>query len=180
LEPLISIIIPVYNGEKYLAETIDSVIKQTYTNWELLIVNDGSTDNTKKVIQSFLSSKGGSASGGKDNRVHYIFQKNAGVSAARNKGYQLSKGVFIAFLDADDLWLPDNLAQKSDYFSQKSSSALVHADMEVIDHNTKRTGIVYKGKEGNILKDLLLWNGCCIPAPSSILVKREVMETVGG
>ncbi|HHW59923.1 MAG: glycosyltransferase [Bacteroidales bacterium] len=99
--PLVSIIIPVYNGEKYIAETIQSVIDQTYENWELIIVDDGSTDNTSNIVKKF-----------NDTRIIYIKKNNTGVSDTRNIGAKMSKGNFLCFLDADDVWLSKNLEIK--------------------------------------------------------------------
>lgn len=96
---LISIIVPVYNVSEYIAETIESVRRQTYENWELLLVNDGSTDNSGKICKSYLY----------DDRIRYIEIKNSGACVARNKGLDNSKGNYIYFLDADDLLLPNCL-----------------------------------------------------------------------
>ena len=92
---LVSIIIPCYNAEKYIAETIQSVINQTYKNWELIVVNDGSTDNSPDIIKEFVAN---------DNRIAFIDKPNSGVSDSRNKGLAKAKGAYIAFLDADDVW----------------------------------------------------------------------------
>lgn len=98
VEELVSIIIPVYNGAWCLKETLESVRSQTYANFEIIVVNDGSTDESELVIQSF-----------DDHRVRYVFQPNKGVCAARNKGLSLARGSIIGFLDQDDRWLPDKL-----------------------------------------------------------------------
>jgi glycosyltransferase involved in cell wall biosynthesis len=97
---LISVIIPVYNGDKYLAEAIESVLAQTDFRFDVIIVDDGSTDNTGKVAESFGS------------LVRYYYQINSGPGAARNKGISLALGDFISFLDADDLWTPDKMKQQ--------------------------------------------------------------------
>lgn len=96
---LISIIIPTFNRAKFLPKAIESVIMQSAGNWELIIIDDGSIDNTKEVVNPFLS----------DKRVGYIFQKNAGVAAARNKGAEISNGKYLIFLDSDDFVYPDLL-----------------------------------------------------------------------
>jgi glycosyltransferase involved in cell wall biosynthesis len=165
----VSIIIPVYNAEKFIAETIQSVLNQTYTNWELIIVDDGSVDQSKEIISKFLY----------DTRVKYCHQKNAGVSASRNNGFQRSTSNLIAFLDSDDLWLPLNLEKKMLFLTQNKNYGLVHSNMNTIDEQSNHLNIKYSGKEGWILKDLLLWNECCIPGPSSILLNRYVMEEIG-
>src|SRR5690554_2562574 len=91
---LVSILMPLYNAEKWLAQTIESVLAQTYSNWELIIVDDGSTDNSYEVAQCFAK---------KDSRIKVYKQKNKGACAARNKAFELSKGEYIQYLDADDL-----------------------------------------------------------------------------
>lgn len=100
INTLVSIIMPAYNAENFISESIESVIGQTYANWELIIVDDGSTDNTRNVVHSYIN---------QDSRIHYFFQENARQAKARNTGIKNSKGDIIAFLDADDLWLPKKL-----------------------------------------------------------------------
>lgn len=168
--PKVTIVIPGYNPVVYLPETMESVLNQTVTDLELIVVNDGSTDETLEVAKGYET----------DPRVTVIDQKNQGVSVARNRGFKASKGAYIAFLDADDVWLPNNLEAKLKKFDEDPDIGLVHTDVAIIDGNSRRTGEVKSGKEGYILDDLLLWNGDCIPAPSSILVKREAVEKVGG
>ena len=98
--PFVSVIIPVYNGERYLAEAIKSVLAQTYQNFELIVINDGSTDNTSNIIARYQDS------------LHSIYQPNAGLPASLNLGISLSRGEWIAFLDADDLWLEEKLSRQ--------------------------------------------------------------------
>lgn len=100
INTLVSIIMPAYNAENFISESIESVIGQTYANWELIIVDDGSTDNTRNVVHRYIN---------RDTRIHYFFQENARQAKARNTGIKNSKGDIIAFLDADDLWLPQKL-----------------------------------------------------------------------
>ena len=99
---MISVIIPVYNNEKYIARCLDSVLAQTYSEWEAVVVNDGSTDNSGTIIRSYAE---------KDARIRYFEQKNQGVSAARNLGIDQSHGEYILFLDGDD-WLDENVLEK--------------------------------------------------------------------
>jgi glycosyltransferase involved in cell wall biosynthesis len=167
---LISIIIPAYNAENFLAETIDSVLNQTYANWELIVVNDGSTDNTLKIIKQYCE---------KDARIKIIDKKNEGVSIARNKGFKNTSGAYLAFLDADDKWHEDNLSEKLKVLQIKTEIGLVHADMQFMSENSDIQKEYFSGKEGNILKSLLLWDGTNIPSPSSILVRRETIQNVG-
>jgi glycosyltransferase involved in cell wall biosynthesis len=101
IKPVVSIITPTFNSERFISETIDSIIQQSYKDWELLVIDDGSDDNSIKIIKEFES---------KENRVHLIrFKKNYGPAYARNLGIQLAKGRYIAFLDSDDVWHPDKL-----------------------------------------------------------------------
>ena len=95
---MFSVIIPAYNAEKFIARAVKSVLDQNYSDFELIILDDGSTDGTKAQIEQFA-----------DNRIRYIYEENGGVSAARNKGIIESKGQYICFLDADDEWKPEHL-----------------------------------------------------------------------
>lgn len=169
--PFISVIIPAYKAAKYIEETVRSVLNQTYSHFELIIVDDGSPDDQYRIIERLCK---------EDSRIRYVKQENGGVSSARNHGFQLSTGSFIAFLDSDDVWLPDNLNKKLKKFTEDNELGLVHSDLEIIDEDSNLTGETKSGKAGYILDDLLAWNGTCIPTPSSILVKRNVVEKVGG
>ena len=108
--PLVSVVIPLYNKERVLLKTLESVRKQIFTNYEVVIVNDGSTDRSLEIIQNYLNNSDQS-------KIRLISQVNGGVSAARNRGIEESRGKYIAFLDADDEWLPDFLS--SIYFLLK-------------------------------------------------------------
>ncbi|WP_462252216.1 glycosyltransferase family 2 protein [Ekhidna sp.] len=167
---LISVIIPAYQAQKYITETVDSVLNQTYKEIEIIVVNDGSTDNTEAILATYQSNA----------KVKVLNVENGGVSRARNIGFQESNGAYVAFLDADDVWDEINLELKANALNGNQSLGLVHSNTEVIDGDSKKTGQILRGKQGEILKDLLLWNGTCIPAPSSILVRREVVQNVGG
>ena len=100
---------PAYNAQDYIQESIDSVIYQSYSNWELIIINDGSTDNTKALVEKNLQ----------DKRIKLFNQKNQGVSLARNYGIKKANGEFIAFLDSDDIWLPNKLSAQINFFRKK-------------------------------------------------------------
>ncbi len=169
--PLVSVIIPAYNAEKYIERTIHSALLQDYENLEIIVIDDGSTDNTADVVKKLAE---------KDRRLKYVHQQNGGVSSARNHGYKFSKGEYLAFLDADDIWLPDNVSKKLAHLQDNPDVGLVHSDALLIDENDNSLNEVKKGKSGWVLDDLLSWNETCIPAPSSIIVKREVIDSVGG
>lgn len=159
----VSIIIPAYNAEKYIEQTIDSVFSQTYQNWELIVIDDGSVDLTAKKIEKYLS----------DKRVSYYFQKNSGVSVARNRGISLAKGDYITFLDADDFWDMDNLRKKIDLLKKLPDIDWVFSDVYNADSNLKRIGIAPIGIDNNILENILLWEREVVPGPCSNIVMRR-------
>lgn len=105
MEDLVSIIMPAYNVDEYIEESIRSIQAQTYPNWELIVVNDGSTDTTQAVVERLAS---------QDSRIRLVTQPNGGVSRARNRGLELARGEYISFLDGDDLWEPTFLRELID------------------------------------------------------------------
>jgi len=114
---LVSIIIPCFNQGKYLTEALDSVITQTYSKWECIVVNDGSTDNSEEISKSYVV---------KDNRIKYIHQENQGVSKARNTGFLEAKGEFIQFLDGDDYLAPEKLSTQIEFFRDNSDFSVCY------------------------------------------------------
>lgn len=166
--PLVSVIIPAFNSANYIVDTINSVLQQSMQDFEIIVVDDGSTDQLKEVLAPFIA----------DKQIVYIAQVNRGVSAARNHGYKKSRGQYIAFLDADDVWLTDNLEVRLNKF-KSGDFGLVHADAFVIDGHSSKLPQILSGKEGNLLDDMLAWDGTQVPGPSSILVKREVLDVIG-
>lgn len=118
MQDLVSIIMPSYNTANYISESINSVINQTYKNWELIIVDDCSTDNTDEIIKKFL----------KDERIKYLKnEKNSGAAISRNKALREAKGRWIAFLDSDDLWVPEKL-EKQINFMEKNGYSFTYTD----------------------------------------------------
>ena len=169
---LISVIIPIYNAEKYIQQTIQSVLSQTYNNFELIIVDDGSTDATPALIQEISAH---------NSKIKLITQKNTGVSVARNTGFTASKGNYIAFLDADDIWLPNFLEITLSKFTADSTLGLVHCDNQVIDANSKLTTTINRGLDNYTIDSLLFAEaGTYIFSINAVLLKRNVIETVGG
>jgi teichuronic acid biosynthesis glycosyltransferase TuaG len=129
-QPLVSIIVPVYNASRFIEETIQTVLDQTYTNWELILVDDCSTDGSIKLIKPYL----------KDKRISLLKNKvNSGAAISRNKGIDAAKGRYIAFLDADDLWHPEKL-NKQVAFMQEKDSAFSFTGYEFADENGKPNG----------------------------------------
>lgn len=136
VDGLVSIIMPSWNTAKFISETIQSVIDQTYTNWELLIVDDCSTDNTDEIVASF-----------KDDRIRYFHnEKNSGAALTRNKALREAKGEWIAFLDSDDLWAPVKLEHQIN-FMKKNGYSISFTEYEKIDEESKPLNIYVSGPE---------------------------------
>ena len=152
MNDLVSIIMPSYNTEKYVAESIESVLSQTYSNWELIIVDDNSTDNTDKIIERFLG----------DKRIKFFRNdNNCGAAYTRNRAMMEAKGKWIAFLDSDDLWLPEKL-EKQIHFMTENDYDFSYTVYSEIDLNGKETGITIYGPK-KITKKLFFdycWPGC--------------------
>lgn len=150
--PKVSVIIPSYNCEKYIAETIESVLHQTFDDFEIIII-DGSTDNTKNIIAGYIS--------GYPGKIRYFYQYNRGVSAARNFGIKESKGDYIAFLDADDTWVPDKLKLQIELMKKYPGTAMIFTDgtsfneKGIIKHSLVRPVNAHQIKE-NFKKRILL------------------------
>lgn len=136
MNDLVSVIMPSFNTEKYIAESIKSVLCQTYTNLELIIVDDCSTDRTDEVVAGF-----------KDDRIKYLKnEKNSGAAISRNKALNAAKGKWIAFLDSDDLWTKDKL-EKQIAFMEKNEYAFSYTDYEKIDENGDPLNVYCTGPE---------------------------------
>ena len=166
---LVSVIIPNYNYEKFIAETIESVLSQTYKNVEIIVVDDGSKDKSLEVLEKF------------GDKIRVIQQKNAGVSAARNHGVSFSKGEFIAFLDADDVWLPEKLERQIEKFASDDEIGLVHCSMTLINPLDEPIGEMNSGQEGFVAEEFLRFErGVVVGAGSTALVKREIFDEVKG
>ena len=118
IDGLVSIITPCYNGERYVAETIESVIGQTYGKWEMIVVDDGSRDRSAQIVQGYAA---------KDARIRLVRQANAGTACARNAALHLAKGRYIALLDADDLWEPDFLEKQLAFMHQQRAICVCSA-----------------------------------------------------
>jgi glycosyltransferase involved in cell wall biosynthesis len=120
--PLVSAVIPVYNGASFIRESIESVLAQTWTDLECIVVDDGSTDGTAAAVSEV-----------RDDRLRYVYQDNAGVAVARNRGIDEAKGAFVAFLDADDLWLPTKLERQLALFRERPELGLVVTGYTIVD-----------------------------------------------
>jgi glycosyltransferase involved in cell wall biosynthesis len=166
IEPQVSVIIPTYNRGWIIKEAIDSVLAQDYTEFELIVVDDGSTDHTSDVLDSYR------------NVIKVLSQKNKGVSAARNRGIAEASGKFIAFLDSDDIWLPQKLSVQIEFFNQ-TPDALICQTEEVWIRNGLRVNPKKRHKKpsGMIFKPSL---ELCLVSPSAVMIQRGLFDRVGG
>lgn len=164
-DTLISIIMPTYNRESFLPKAVDSVLAQTYENWELILVDDGSIDGTHDLMAGY-----------DDCRIKYHYQDNLGVSAARNKGIGISNGEVIALLDSDDEWLPEKLEMQWRYMSDKGYE-ICQTD-EIWVRNGKRVNqpAKYAKPEGWFFEKSL---NMCLISPSCTMFTRQVWERIG-
>ena len=161
---LVSIIMPTYNCGRFIHESIDSVLAQTYTNWELIIVDDCSTDNTSEVVASF-----------DDPRIHYLQnEQNEGAAITRNRALREAQGRYIAFLDSDDVWMPDKLEQQI-AFMQQNGYAFTYHDYIEIDEHSQPLGIHVSGKNHVNSFDM---KSCCWPGCLSVLYDTEVIGCI--
>jgi len=168
---LISIIIPTYNRANLLPRAIKSILNQTFKNFELIIVDDGSIDNTKEVVGRFRKN---------DKRVRYIWQDNSGAPAKpKNAGIKNAKGEFIAFLDSDDEWLVEKLEEQIKLFEKSNSSNLgfVGCNAVIIDKKNKKEWGYKTPRCNNVFRELLMND--FIFSSSSVIVKKEVFNKIG-
>jgi glycosyltransferase involved in cell wall biosynthesis len=165
-----SIVIPTYNYARFISDAIESALMQTLQPLEVLVIDDGSTDDTEKIVREF---------GG---HVRYIKQENAGVCAARNRGVGESSGDLIAFLDADDIWEPTKLEKQFAEFESDPELGLVHCGMQEFDSATgEKLTMHLDGQAGWVADELLLWERPAIIGPGgTIMVRREAFDAVGG
>ena len=165
MDNLVSIIMPSYNTAQYIAESISSIQKQTYQNWELIIVDDCSTDNTDEAVQPFLS----------DSRIRYLKNDtNTGAALSRNRALREAKGKWIAFLDSDDLWMPEKL-EKQITFMEKSGYSFSYTNYEEIDVEGKETGVKVTGPK-KVTKTGMFnycWLGCL-----TVMYDRDVIGLI--
>lgn len=172
---LFSIIIPLYNKEQSIASTLQTVLKQTYQDFEIVIVNDGSTDHSIEEVKKMT-----------DSRIRLIHQSNAGVSAARNRGIKEARGEYIAFLDADDAWKPDYLKTQYELTLKYPGCSVFASNYEFKDTQGKVTPTIiqrlsFKGVDG-ILSNYFEVASCSHPPlwTSAVMVKKSAIQSIGG
>lgn len=162
----ITVAMPVYNGEKYLARTIDSVLAQTYSNFELLIVNDGSTDNSAKILEKYAMH---------DKRIRVLHnERNMGIVYTRNRSFSESDSEYIAILDHDDIALPNRLKKQINFLDSHQDFGLVGSWIEQIDENDKLNGIVWKySVNPEEIRSLMLFGNHF--AQSSVTIRKKTL-----
>ena len=168
--PKVSIILPTYNRAHLIGRAIQSILNQTYQDFEIIIIDDGSKDDTEKIIRGFQE---------KDNRIKYIrFEENKGAAAARNAGIKMSKGEYITFQDSDDEWVIDKLEKQMKVIETSSENIVVYCGFWRIDGDEKTyiPDIKISNREGNIHKELLKGNFVDTP---SILLPKKNLEKIG-
>jgi glycosyltransferase involved in cell wall biosynthesis len=156
-DPLVSVVVPVYNGERFLAETLESVFAQDFDAFEVIVVDDGSTDSTADIARSFP--------------VRYTYQENRGPSAARNAALGLARGELIAFVDADDLLPPDKLRTQACYLAKHPETACVLGRQEWILEDGIEPGALQRDRLYGVLGGIQL---------VSAMIRRNVLEPLGG
>ena len=162
MSALVSIITPSYNSSRFINECVNSVLVQTYTNWELIIVDDASNDNSRELISNIAA---------RDNRIKFVFlTKNIGVAGSRNIALEKSKGRYIAFLDSDDVWHKEKL-EKQLKFMMENNYDISHSSYEIIN---KKDEVIGKRNARNFLTYNSLLKSCDIGL-STVLVKKKYL-----
>lgn len=167
--PVVSVIIPTYNRAHSLGKSIKSILTQSYQDFEVIVVDDRSTDNTEQIIKNF-----------NDPRIKYIqHQHNSGAAVARNTGLENSSGRYIAFLDSDDEWLPQKLTKQVELLQQsRPEVGVVYTGMEIVNEFDRVKRIKVPTHRGSLHNTLLFAN--VVGTPSTVMVKREYLEQVKG
>lgn len=163
MAPLVSVIIPTYNRARFLREALASVLSQTYRPLEIIVVDDGSIDETPRLITGFP--------------VRYVRGPHRGVAAARNRGIRLARGPFLAFLDSDDLWLPEKLARQVAFFEAHPEAVAVQPEEIWIRRGRRVNPKRRHAKEGGFI-----FHRCvelCVVSPSGVMLRKEVLVEVG-
>jgi glycosyltransferase involved in cell wall biosynthesis len=165
--PTVSVVVASYNYARYLPQALDSVLAQTRDDWEVLVVDDGSTDNTREVVRPYLA----------DDRFRYLHQDNAGQAAAKNRGATEARGELVAFLDADDVWLPSKLDRQIPLFADPGVG-VVYAKRLLLDAQGRESPFVHPPLyRGEVAGQIFMDNFLCF---SSTVVRRGLLELHGG
>ena len=161
----VSVIIPAYNGDRYIEEAIDSILNQTYTDYEIIVVDDGSTDNTPQIVKRY------------GDKINYFSQSNQGVAASRNLGLAEARGKYIAFLDQDDIFLPHKLASQVALLEQDDSLGIVNSGWQIVDRQGKFKSAVEPWHQIPNLTtaNLIIWKPVFLGA---MLFRRSWLEQI--
>jgi len=167
--PVVSVIVPTYNRGQFIADAVQSVLSQSFTDFEVIVVDDGSSDNTAEVMRGF-----------DDARVIYLRQANKGRSNARNHALSRARGRYIAFLDSDDLYMPGKLAMQVDYLDTHPGTGMVYTSAHCIDYSGNPLGENYLASvSGWIYSSIAFFRPVTITLPT-VMAKRELFEKTGG
>ena len=165
----VSVVIPTYNRADLIGKTLDSVLAQTYGDLEIIVVDDGSTDDTRAILSQY-----------RDKRLSDICQENQGPGLARNTGIRAAKGEWVAFVDSDDLWVPEKLERQLALLDSLPELMWVYSDACFFDSETGQTLYVHSRRgrqyEGHVAHQLIM--GCFIPSPTPV-IRRSVFDDVG-
>lgn len=166
---LVSVIIPAYNAASYIRETVDSVLDQTHRTLEIIIVNDGSIDDTATIIDELAA----------DSRIRVMHKSNSGVCDSRNQGAAQASGSFICFLDADDVWPKDYLSQCIEKLDEEPHAGAVYVKGKVIDGDSNETGEVIDANPIEHVNELLYWQLGFVVTPSSAVIRMAAAQKTG-
>ena len=166
--PEISVIIPAYNASRTIGATVDSVLAQTFSDFELLVIDDGSQDETAEVVSGF-----------DDARVRCVRTENGGVSVARNRGLDLATGAYVAFLDADDAWRPAKLERQHRALSERSDVGLCFAATEHADDDLRPTAMHPAPRRADYREALLLEGNIISGSASSVMARASAIDEAG-
>lgn len=166
-QPIVSVVIPVFNGEQFVEKAIESVQRQTVSDVEIIVIDDGSTDGTRQILEKLERLAG----------IIWFQQNHEGPSRSRNKGIEASNGKYLALLDCDDIWLPEKLEEQLMIMESRSEVGVVHTDYEVIDGN----GVVQEHIAARFSREHLTqaFAGSHEVLTSTILIRQDVLKSVG-
>ena len=168
-EVKVSVVIPSYNSARYVVTAVESVLGQTFRDYEILVVDDGSTDDTKEVLSKYGES------------IRYLYKPNGGVSSARNYGIEKARGKYVALLDADDFWMPEKLAKQIAVLEADENIGLCYASTEKVDENMQTViGYIEADSYEDYCEALLLNLNIVAGSCSSAIVRRDVAQQTNG
>ena len=166
-EPLVSVITPTFNRERTITQAVESVLAQSYPNWELIIIDDGSRDSTREKLAGYLD----------DSRIQYHFQENQGQSIARNLALHYARGELVCFLDSDDLWVPEKLERQVALMEAHPEVDVLHSDEIMIDEQGRELSRKNMRRySGRIARQMLVDNSVSI---NTVMARRKCFDAHG-